>query len=109
MSRSPSDNRVKAPGISRWPARQPISPGVSITVRPAPFPPCGVGRAVGVAFDTDDGQAVRPSSPSVVLATLTVFEGQAVFRAERPLGDGGVLLFRLRRGSRGLVPDEIQP
>ena len=62
-----------------------------------------------MASNTDDGQAVLPSSPSVVAATLTVFEGQAVFRAERPLSDGGVLLFRLRRGSRGLVPDEIQP
>ncbi len=109
MSRSPSDNRVKAPGISRWPARQPISPGVPIAVRPAPFPPSGVGRAVGVALDTDDGQTVRPSSPSVVVATLTVFEGQAVFRAERSHSEGGVLLFRLRRGSRGLVPGEIQP
>ncbi|PNU06022.1 hypothetical protein A8V01_13215 [Novosphingobium guangzhouense] len=109
MSRSPSDNRVKTPGISRWPARQPITPGVSIAARPAPFPPCGGGRAVGVALDTDDGQAVLPSSPSVVAATLTVFEGQAVFRAERPLTDGGVLLFRLRRGSRRLAPGEIQP
>lgn len=109
MSRSPSDNRVKTLGISRWPARQPLSPSVSIAVRPAPFPPCGVGRAVGVAFNTDDGQAVLPSSPSVVAATLTVFEGQAVFRAERPLSDGDVPLFRLPRGSRGVVPGEIQP
>ncbi|WP_245892322.1 hypothetical protein [Novosphingobium guangzhouense] len=62
-----------------------------------------------MALDTDDGQAVLPSSPSVVAATLTVFEGQAVFRAERPLTDGGVLLFRLRRGSRRLAPGEIQP
>ncbi|QSR19442.1 hypothetical protein CA833_19950 [Novosphingobium sp. KA1] len=109
MSRSPSDNRVKTPGISRWPARQPITPGVSIAVRPAPFPPCGVGRAVGVAPNANDGQAVRPSSPSVVVATLTVFEGQAVFRAERSHSEGGVLLFRLCRGSRGVVPGEILP
>ncbi|WP_285019065.1 hypothetical protein [Novosphingobium sp. fls2-241-R2A-195] len=62
-----------------------------------------------MAFNTDDGQAVLPSSPSVVAATLTVFEGQAVFRAERPLSDGDVPLFRLPRGSRGIVPGEIQP
>ncbi|WP_459666802.1 hypothetical protein [Novosphingobium sp. 11B] len=62
-----------------------------------------------MAFNTDDGQAVLPSSPSVVAATLTVFEGQAVFRAERPLSDGDVPLFRLPRGSRGVVPGEIQP
>ncbi|WP_370715970.1 hypothetical protein [Sphingomonas sp. IW22] len=43
------------------------------------------------------------------MATLTVFEGQAVFRAELPGPVPSTLLFRLRRGSRRIIPSEIRP
>ncbi|WP_313231152.1 hypothetical protein [Sphingobium yanoikuyae] len=43
------------------------------------------------------------------MATLTVFEGQAVFRAELAAPVGEVLLFRLRCGSRLIIPSEIRP
>lgn len=102
-------DHMESPGNSRWLARHSIAPGVPHAVRPASHPPCGAGRAVGVAVNTGDGQAVRPSSPSVVVATLTVFEGQAVFRAELAAPAGEVLLFRLRCGSRLIIPSEIRP
>jgi hypothetical protein len=102
-------DRMESPGNSRWLARLSIAPGVPHVVRPASHPPCGVGRAVGVAVNTDDGQAVRPSSPSVVVATLTVFLRKAVFRATLPGPIPRTLLFRLRRGSRLIMPSEIRP
>lgn len=76
--------------------------------RPALHSPSDAGRAVGVATHPND-DAVPPSSPHVVVATLTVFEGQAVFRAKLPGPVPAILLFRLRRGSRRIVPSEIQP
>ena len=102
-------DRMESPGNNRWLARHSIAPGLAHAVRPASHPPCGAGPAVGVAVNTDDGQAVRPSSPSVVVATLTVFEGQAVFRATLPGPIPRTLLFRLRRGSRLIIPSEIRP
>jgi len=109
MSRSSHPDRTGSPGNSRWLARHSIAPGVPHAVRPASHPPCGAGRAVGVAVNIDDGQAVRPSSPSVVVATLTVFLRKAVFRSEPGAPAGGVLLFRLRCGSRLIIPSEIRP
>jgi hypothetical protein len=44
-----------------------------------------------------------------IVATLTVFDGQAVFRAELPGADECVLLFRLAHHSRSVVPTEILP
>ena len=108
MSRSSHPDRIGSPGNSRWLARHSIAPGVPHAVRPASHPPCGAGRAVGVATDTDDN-AGHPSSPQVVVATLTVFEGQAVFRATLPGPIPRTLLFRLRRGSRLIIPSEIRP
>ncbi|MBF7013695.1 hypothetical protein HWN72_19340 [Novosphingobium sp. HR1a] len=96
-------------GISRWLARQPIALLAALAVRPAPCSPSGGGRTVGVALNADDDEAACPSSPPVIVATLTVFEGQAVFRAEIPGPPHGVLLFRLRRGSRQVVPGGIRP
>jgi hypothetical protein len=43
------------------------------------------------------------------VATLTVFEGQAVFRAVLPSPDNRILLFRLADGSRSVIPQEILP
>lgn len=71
-------------------------------------PPCGTGRTVGVATHADDHAAV-PSSPHVVVATLTVFEGQAVFRAELADPVPAIFLFRLRRGSQQINPVEHRP
>lgn len=100
--------RAHTPGISRWPSRHPMEPGVSCAARAAPHSPCGAGRTVGVATTTND-DAVSPSSPHVVMATLTVFKGQAVFRAELPGLLPDILLFRLQRGSRRIIPSEIRP
>ncbi|WP_281823765.1 hypothetical protein [Sphingobium sp. BS19] len=61
-----------------------------------------------MATNADD-HAACPSSLHVVVATLTVFEGQAVFRAERAGLVPAVLLFRLRRGSRQITPGENWP
>ncbi|MFZ2996333.1 hypothetical protein [Sphingobium sp.] len=61
-----------------------------------------------MATHTDDHTA-RPSSPHVVVATLTVFEGQAVFRAERADPVSAIFLFRLRRGSRQIALRENRP
>ncbi|MDR7155766.1 hypothetical protein J2W40_002602 [Sphingobium xenophagum] len=61
-----------------------------------------------MATDADD-HAAFPSSPHVVVATLTVFEGQAVFRAERAGLAPTKFLFRLRRGSRQIALREIRP
>ncbi|TKV43444.1 hypothetical protein A0U87_13290 [Sphingobium sp. MP9-4] len=99
--------RARTPGISRWPSRHPMEPGGTRAARPVPHSPRGAGRTVGVATTNDD--AVPPSSPHVVVATLTVFEGQAVFRAELPGPVPSTLLFRLRRGSRRIIPSEIRP
>lgn len=107
MSRLPRQIRARTPGISRWPSRHPMEPGVPCAARPAPHSPRGAGRTVGVATTNDD--AVPPSSPHVVVATLAVFEGQAVFRAELPGPVPSTLLFRLRRGSRRVIPSEIRP
>lgn len=108
MSRSPFPIRMPSPGISRWSARHSTEPGVPHAVRPVSHPPCGTGRTVGVATDTDDHAAV-PSSPHMVVATLTVFEGQAVFRAELADPVPAIFLFRLRRGSRQINPVEHRP
>ncbi|WP_256213337.1 hypothetical protein [Sphingobium sp. YR768] len=56
-----------------------------------------------------DDSAASPSSPHMVVATLTVFEGQAVFRAELAEPVPTVFLFRLRRGSRQIALSEIRP
>ncbi|HEX7783949.1 MAG TPA: hypothetical protein VF509_14170 [Sphingobium sp.] len=56
---------------------------------------------------TTNDDAVSPSSPHVVVATLTVFKGQAVFRAELHRPVPSILLFRLRRGFRRIMPREI--
>jgi len=45
----------------------------------------------------------------MVVATLTVFEGQVVFQAERAGLIPAVFLFRLRRGSRQITPGENWP
>jgi hypothetical protein len=45
----------------------------------------------------------------MVVATLTVFEGQAVFRAELADPVPAIFLFRLRRGSRQINPVEHRP
>ncbi|MFZ2997393.1 MULTISPECIES: hypothetical protein [Sphingobium] len=58
---------------------------------------------------TTNDDAAPPSPPHVVVATLTVFEGQAVFRAELPRPVPAILLFRLRRGSRRIIPSDIRP
>lgn len=99
--------RARTPGMNRWPSRHPMEPGVPCAARPVPHSPRGAGRTVGVATTNDD--AVTPSSPHVVVAALTVFEGQAVFRAELPGPVLSTLLFRLRRGSRQIIPSEIWP
>lgn len=108
MNRSPFPIRMPSPGISRWSARHSTEPGVPHAVRPVSHPPCGTSRTVGVATDADDDAAV-PSSPHVVVATLTVFEGQAVFRAELVEPVPAIFLFRLRRGSRQITPSENWP
>ncbi|RSU54826.1 hypothetical protein DAH51_19310 [Sphingobium yanoikuyae] len=107
MSRLSRQIRARTPGISRWPSRYPMEPGVPCAARPAPHSPRGAGRTVGVATTDDD--AVPPSSPHVVVAALTVFEGQVVFRAELPGLVPSTLLFRLRRGSRRIIPSENRP
>ena len=108
MSRSPYPIRMAAPGISRWSARHSTKPGVPHAVRPVSHPPCDSGRTVGVATNAD-GHAASPSSLHVVVATLTVFEGQAVFRAERAGLGPAIFLFWLRRGSRQITPRENWP
>jgi len=45
----------------------------------------------------------------MVVATLTVFEGQAVFRAELADPVPAIFLFRLRRGSRQIALRETRP
>ena len=108
MSRSPFPIRMPSPGISRWSARHSNEPDVPHAVRLVSHPPCGTGRTVGVATDADD-HAAAPSSPHMVVATLTVFEGQAVFRAELADPVPAVFLLRLRRGSRQINPVEHRP
>jgi len=108
MSRSPYPIRMASHGISRWSARHSTEPGVPHAVRPVSHPSCGPGRTVGVVTDADD-HAARPSSLHVVVATLTVFEGQAVFQAERAEPVPAIFLFRLRRGSRQITPSENWP
>mgnify|MGYP004450982083 CR=1 FL=1 len=108
MSRSPFPIRMAAPGPSRWSARHSTRPGVPHAVRPVSHPPCDSGRTVGVATNANDHAAV-PSSSHMVVATLTVFEGQVVFQAERAGLIPAVFLFRLRRGSRQITPGENWP
>lgn len=108
MNRSPFPIRMPSPGISRWSARHFTEPGVPHAVRLVSHPPCGTGRTVSVATHADDHAAV-PSSPHVVVAMLTVFEGQAVFRAELAAPVPAIFLFRLRRGSRQIALRETRP
>ena len=108
MNRSPFPIRMPSPGISRWSARHSTEPGGPHAVRPVSHPPCGTGRTVGVATHAEDHAAV-PSSPHMVVATLTVFEGQAVFRAELADPVPAIFLFRLRRGSRQINLVEHRP
>jgi len=108
MSRSSFPIRMAAPGVSRWSARHSTRPGVPHAVRPVSHPSCDIGRSVGVATNADD-HAASPSSLHVVVATPTVFEGQAVFQAERAEPVPTKFLFRLRCGSRQITPSENWP
>ncbi|NKJ02384.1 hypothetical protein FHW92_004491 [Novosphingobium sp. SG707] len=92
--------------VYRWPTRQTVGPGNSPAAGAAPIAPDGSAPAVGVAAVIRAG-FLSPRRP--IVATLTVFEGQAVFHAILPPPDNRILLLRLANGSRQVVPQEILP
>ena len=106
MSRSFPPYRMGMRPVYRWPTRQSVGPGNSLAAGAPPIAPDGSAPAVGVAADIR-AEVLSPRRP--IVATLTVFEGQAVFHAVLPSPDNRILLFRLADGSRWVVPQEILP
>ncbi|MDR6709283.1 hypothetical protein J2X73_003672 [Novosphingobium sp. 1748] len=106
MSGSSFPYRTWMQPVYRWPTRQTVGSGNSPAAGAAPIAPDGSAPAVGVAANLRAGVL---SPPCPIVATLTVFEGQAVFRAVLPAPDNRVLLFRLIDGSRCVVPQDILP
>lgn len=106
MSRSPSLYRMWMQPVDRWPTRQTVGSGNPPAAGAAPVAPDRRAPAVGVAVNPRAGVL---SPPCPIMATLTVFEGQAAFRTILPAPDNRTLLFRLTDGSRSVIPQDILP
>lgn len=113
MSRSPTPPLARAPGSPRSARHSQQGCQGTREAGATLQAPCRVApNPVSTAVATS-GCGLLPAAPGQVMAVLTTFEGQAVFRLLEPTPDLQALtyggLFRLRRGSRACPPTRMTP
>ncbi len=107
MSRSSPRSSAPAFFTDPGPARRATEPKRARGAGAAPHSPRGVAPTVGAAA-TAPVEARQCPPPPAIAAALTVFDDQAVFRAVVRGAADRVLLLRFRRGSRAVLPRQVE-
>lgn len=108
MSRSSSRSSAPAFFTDPGPARRAMEPKGARGAGAAPLPPRGVAPPVSAAATAPVAARLCPPPPAIA-AALTVFEGQAVFRAIVRGAPVRILLLRFQHGSRTVRSRQVVP